>query len=189
MPRRPSALALCAPWLALAAGAAAEPDLPPEPQTPIHELRIGVLAHDVDHLWSGFRRESGVDVSAEVVFQRPGLPVLWGRLRPNLGVSISTRGDTSQLYAGGLWEIEGDSGLFFGAGLGAALHDGRLESRTREDQKELGSRVLFRVAFELGYAIARHHRLMASFAHVSNASLADPNQGLDTLGVRYGYRF
>ncbi len=27
------------------------------------------------------------------------------------------------------------------------------------------------------------------FAHVSNAYLGDPTEDLDTLGIRYGYRF
>jgi hypothetical protein len=189
MQRRLRAIALCGPLLAFAAAAEPEAASGDPAQRILYELRVGVLAHDVDHLWSGFRRESGVDLDAEIVFYRPGLPLLWGRLRPSLGASVNTRGDTSQLYAGALWELESSYGLFFAVGLGASLHDGRLESRSREDQKELGSRVLFRTAFDLGYAISPRHRLMATFAHVSNASLADPNQGLDTLGVRYGLRF
>jgi hypothetical protein len=27
------------------------------------------------------------------------------------------------------------------------------------------------------------------FDHISNAYLASPNEGMDTLGVRYGYQF
>ena len=158
-------------------------------QNIVSELRGGVLAHDVDHLWSGFRRENGIDWNGEIVFYRPGLPILWGRLRPMLGASINSRGDTSKAYAGALWELEWSTGIFFSAGLSAAIHDGRLDSRTRKDQKELGTRVLFRTSFDLGYSFNRHHRLMATFAHVSNASRADPNQGLDTVGARYGFRF
>jgi hypothetical protein len=30
---------------------------------------------------------------------------------------------------------------------------------------------------------------LVTFDHISNAELASPNEGLDTLGVRYGYRF
>jgi hypothetical protein len=187
--RRLRALALCGPLLAFAAAAEPEAASGDDGQQLLYELRVGVLAHDVDGLWSGFRRESGVDVNGEVVFYRRGLALPWGRLRPHLGLAVNTRGDTSQLYAGALWELEGESGLFFAAGLGASLHDGRLESRRREDEKELGSRVLVRASFELGYAITPRHRLMVTFAHVSNASLAHPNQGLDTLGARYGFRF
>ena len=154
----------------------------------IYELRAGVLAHDVDDLWSGSRRESGVDISGEVVFAHRGLPLLFGRLRPNLGATLNTRGDTSKLYAGLLMEWEHRWGIFFGVGAGGAVHDGKRETR-RSNRKALGSRVLFRVGFDLGMAFWHHHRLMLSFDHISNADLASPNQGLDTLGVRYGYRF
>ncbi len=80
------------------------------------------------------------------------------------------------------------SGIFMNVGVGAALHDGELEVG-RDDKKALGSRLLFRIPIEVGYAMNRHHRLSIAFAHVSNAYLADPNEGLDTLGFRYSYRF
>jgi len=154
----------------------------------IYELRAGVLAHDVDHLWSRSRNEEGVVVNSEIVFAHRGLPLLFGRLRPHLGSSINTVRDTSQFYAGALLEWEHDSGLFAGMGLGGAVHDGKTDTR-KKDRKELGSRVLFRVSLDLGFSVWHHHRLMLSFAHISNAYLASPNEGLDTLGVRYGFRF
>jgi hypothetical protein len=154
----------------------------------VYELRAGALAHDVDDLWSGSRRESGAAVSAEVIFAHDGLPLLFGRLRPNLGATLSTSGDTSKLYAGVLMEWSHRTGAFFDAGVAAAIHDGKTSGR-RRDRKTLGSQVLFRIGFDLGWTFRNHHRLMVSFDHISNAYLASPNQGLDTLGVRYGYRF
>ena len=154
----------------------------------IRELRGGALAHDVDGLWSGTRAESGVDWNAEVVLWRAGLGLRWGTLHPNLGVSVNDRGDTSKLYAGVLWDLEAPFGMFLNLGVGAAIHDGRRDT-SDDDRKQLGSRVLFRIPIELGYSITEHHRLMVTFDHVSNADLASPNEGLDTLGVRYGYRF
>jgi hypothetical protein len=153
----------------------------------IRELRVGVLAHDVDHLWSGSRAESGADWNGEVVFWRPGLSLPLGTLHPNLGVSVNDHGDTSKAYAGLLWDLQSQLGVFLDLGLAAAVHDGKLETRV-DDRKQLGSRVLFRVAFDLGYSITEHHRLMISFDHISNADTASPNEGLDTLGLRYGYR-
>jgi hypothetical protein len=166
---------------------ALEPDRPPLGGW-VSELRAGLLAHDVDHLWSGSRSESGVDVNAEIVFAHTGLRLLYGRLRPNLGATLSTSGDTSKIYAGALMEWSHRAGLFFDAGLGAALHDGKTSGDERH-RKTLGSQVLFRVGFDLGWTFWQHHRLMLSFDHMSNAGLATPNEGLDTLGVRYGYRF
>ncbi len=154
----------------------------------IRELRGGALAHDVDGLWSRTRAESGVDWNAEVVFWRSGLGLRWGTLHPNLGVSVNDRSDTSKLYAGVLWDLEAPFGMFLNLGVGAAIHDGRRDT-SADDRKQLGSRVLFRIPIELGSSITEHHRLMVTFDHVSNAELASPNEGLDTLGVRYGYRF
>jgi hypothetical protein len=153
----------------------------------LYEVKGGVLAHDVSGLWSGFNIEPGVTFNAEAVFA-PHLDVLWGAIRPNLGVSLTTAGGTSYGYGGAVYQIEGPWGLFFGIGLGAAVHDGRLEP-DRTDAKALGSRVLFHIPIEAGIAVTDQVRVSAYFEHVSNGYLASPNEGLDNLGVRLGYRF
>jgi hypothetical protein len=173
---------------AIAAGADPVEESPPALGGWIHELRAGVAAHDVSGLWSGYREESGADWSAELTLLRNGLVLPLGAVRPNLGIAINDHGDTNKVYAGALWEIESSIGVFFATGVGAAVHDGYLDKR-EPDRKRLGSRVLFRIPIEIGYAFGAHHRLMFAFDHVSNAGLADPNPGLDTVGVRYGYRF
>lgn len=154
----------------------------------LYEIRLGVLAHDVDGLWSGLRKEGGADFNAEIIFRNPSFPLLLGTVRPNSGLTVNNRGDTSKVYSGLLWEFEMKSGMFLNLGVGAAVHDGELETR-EEDKKGLGSRVLFRIPIELGYELNKRHRVSIAFDHVSNASLAHPNEGLDTLGLRYGYRF
>ena len=65
----------------------------------LHEIKFGVLHHDPGSLWSNFRRESGVDLNLEAIFS-PHIQVLGGTIRPALGGSINTVGDTSKLYAG-----------------------------------------------------------------------------------------
>ena len=154
----------------------------------IREVRGGVLAHDVGGLWSGFRREDGVDLNLEVTFAKPALAVLGGTVRPNIGGSLNNQGDTSKLYAGLYWEIAAANGVFFDLSLGAALHDGARRT-TNPNRKQLGARVLFRIPIEIGFAVTPQHRLSVLFDHLSNGYLAAPNEGLDTLGVRYGYRF
>jgi hypothetical protein len=152
------------------------------------EIRGGVLAHDVDNLWSHTRKEGGVDINAEAIFGRPRFPFLSGLVRANLGGSIHSRGETSKLYAGLLWEHQSRWGLLLDLGFGLAVHTGELES-DNVHRKWLGSRVLFRVAVEAGYALSETHRISILFDHISNANLKMPNEGMDTLGVRYGYRF
>jgi hypothetical protein len=154
----------------------------------LHVIRAGVLAHDVDDLWSGTRKEGGVDLNIEIIFNSPSFSLMSGNVRPNLGLSINTQGDTSKLYGGILWELETKSGIFLDLGIGVAVHDGKLDTN-QEDKKSLGSRVLFRFPIEIGYSIAKHHQISILFDHISNAFLVHPNEGLDTLGLRYGYRF
>jgi lipid A 3-O-deacylase len=151
------------------------------------EVRGGVLAHDVPDLWSGFRLERGVDVNAELLFGA-GLPILGGNLRPALGGSLNTEGYTSKAYADLRWELELPAHLFLGLGLGAALHDGYL-APSEPDRKALGARVLFHIPLELGVRLDARQSLSVYFEHTSNGSTARYNEGLDGLGVRYGYRF
>jgi hypothetical protein len=152
------------------------------------EIRGGVLAHDVDNLWSHTQKEGGIDYNAEVIFGRPRFKILSGLVRINLGASIHSQGETSKLYAGLLWEYQTRWGLLLDLGFGLAVHTGELESDNM-DRKWLGSRFLFRLALEAGFALNEHHRVSILFDHISNANLVLPNEGMDTLGIRYGYRF
>ena len=57
------------------------------------------------------------------------------------------------------------------------------------DRKAFGSRVLFHIPVELGYRFDQHNSLSVYFEHMSNAGLASSNEGMDFLGMRYGYKF
>jgi hypothetical protein len=81
-----------------------------------------------------------------------------------------------------------ENGIFVNSGVGLAVHSGQLESDDA-NKKQLGSRVLFRIPIELGFTIFERHRLSIMFDHMSNAYLANPNEGMDTIGVRYGIQF
>jgi hypothetical protein len=153
----------------------------------LYAIRTGILVHDVPW-WSRSSAEGGIDFNAEVGFKFPDYPLFDGRLNSNLGLSLNSRGDTSKVYSGLLWEHIWNSGMFLNFGLGLAVHNGQLESDD-DDQKQLGSRILFRIPIEIGLYITRHHGLSIMFDHISNAYLADPNEGLDTIGLRYSYRF
>jgi len=156
--------------------------------TILYGCRIGLLDHDVNGLWSGSRAEGGFDVNAEIVFKKPRFLLWRGSILPNLGVTLNNQGDTNTLYGGFIWEFVSKAGVFFNTGLGLAVQSGELE--TDDDQKKsLGSRILFRIPIEIGVTIGTCHRISILFAHISNAYLADPNQGLDVLGVRYGIQF
>lgn len=153
----------------------------------VHEVKLGALVHDMPDIWSGFRLERGGAINGEVVFNA-SLAAFGGHIRPVIGGTWSTAGDTSKAYAALKWEYETTAGIFFGVGIGAAVHNGIL-GPDEPDRKALGARYLFHFPFEVGYRIDRHHSLSVYFDHMSNGYTASYNEGLDTLGVRYGYRF
>lgn len=153
----------------------------------LHEMRLGVLIHDVG-LWGGNGREDGVDLNAELQFS-PSVQLLKGTLRPILGVTVNTSGNTSKIYGGGNLQYIWRNNYFFEIGAGLAAHNGEIDNSEVTDKNQLGSRICFRVVFEAGFTVANHHRFSLMFDHISNAYLADPNEGLDTFGVRYGYLF
>lgn len=160
----------------------------PSPAGPVREIRVGLAAHDVDGLWSGESREKGPDLCAEVIFNHSLFHLLSATAYPNVGADLNTQGDTSKVYGGFLLQWEPDSAFFFSTGLGLALHNGKRDTDST-NWKSLGSRVLFRIPIEFGYAVNRRHRIILAFDHMSNAGLASPNEGMDTLGLIYGYRF
>jgi lipid A 3-O-deacylase len=152
------------------------------------EVRVGYLANDVG--LTGPTYETGENVNLEMLFQSPdGLLESVFAPRPYLGASINNEGATSQVYLGLNWQLDLPVPHVFGSlGLGATIHDGEL-APDFEDRKALGSRLLFREAVELGARIGERHSLSLMFDHISNASMANYNEGLDSFGIRYGFRF
>jgi len=154
----------------------------------IHELKIGALAHDVPYMWSGFNKEPyNVDVNLEVMFA-PSIKLWGGSIRPALGATINFDGYTSKAYLDARWQRECANNMFYAVGLGIAVHNG--ETFTSDPEfKQLGRRVLFHPHAEIGYRLDGRLSVSLFFEHISNASTAAKNQGLDTLGIRLGYRF
>ena len=154
----------------------------------VSELRGGFGHHDSGVF--GRNEEDGQVVMIEARFA-PFTGGLWDKIwqpRPHLGVNINTEGDTSSLYIGLTWDWDIWRSAFVSFDLGGAVHDGELTT-SRLDRKELGSRILFREALELGYVFGNRHALSLRLDHISNANLADQNEGLETIAFVYGYRF
>lgn len=158
----------------------------------LYAVKVGALWHDVPELWSGFQVEPGAaDINIEAQFAAAwSMPWGWGSVRPVVGGTINTNGDTSHGYIDARWQMDGPSNLFFGFGVGAAVHDGEIGGAGADpSRKWLGSRVLFHVPAEIGYHLDTHNDISFYFEHTSNAYTQSYNEGLDRLGVRYGYRF
>lgn len=178
-------------FFVLAAPAAAEP------QELSTELKLGLLAHDVNpryvdgepSLFGNHIEPASVDINLEALFPPFFRPVLGGRLRPAIGVTINTAGGTSQAYADMRWQYELPSDIFFALGVGAAVHDGNIGPED-PDHRALGSRVLFHIPVELGVRVDERNSVSLFWDHTSNAGLnEDYNPGMDRVGLRYGYRF
>jgi len=154
----------------------------------IHEVKIGAQVHDVPYMWSGFNREPySVDLNIEMLLA-PSVALWGGRLRPAIGATINFEGYTSKAYIDARWQRELSRSIFYALGIGLAVHDG--ESFTSDpDRKQLGRSWLFHPNAEVGYRLNEHQSVSIYYEHISNASTAPKNHGLDTLGVRYGYRF
>ncbi len=151
----------------------------------ISEIRGGILAHHLVPTLT--HKEPGADINLEILFHSPDFLGVIGSPRPHVGFAVNTGGDTSQLYAGLTWEWDFWRNMFVSLALGGAIHDGDLDVRSN-DEKELGCRVLFRAAVELGYRFRQRHSLSLYIDQISNGGICDQNEGLELLGIRYGYR-
>jgi lipid A 3-O-deacylase len=171
--------------LALAAMGAAAP-AEAAGSGPISELRLGVMAHDQGIFSSN--KEDGVDINAEALFTDLGWLGEKIALRPHIGGMINTNGNTSYGYFG-LTATAPIGRLFFAEfSVGGAVHSGNLHDN-EIGRKDLGCRVLFRESLSFGVNIDEHNSIAAVADHISNANLCDKNEGLETVGVRYAYRF
>jgi lipid A 3-O-deacylase len=173
----------------------------------VSEVRAGLFAHDTGPFSA--RKEDGVDVNLELLFRSPGfLDIIWSP-RPHLGVSVNSAGDTSQAYLGLTWEYAFAGRWFVEFGFGGMVHDGHLVGIDDDGVilgKSLGCRVLFRGSLGVGYRFGERmrHAVIAHFDHSSNAGLCEKNtwdgtaggrqdfvinEGLESAGLQYGYRF
>ena len=178
-------LIICAMLLLPISGYTAETEK--EGSSYLYAIRGGIMIHDVNIL--GHSEESGADFNLELLFSSPDwLEWLWAP-HPHIGVAIHSQGDTHQVYSGLTWEKIFSNNIFLSLGLGLTLHSGARECSQRCNVKELGSDLLFRESLEAGYQINRHHSLSIIFFHISNAGLLSENDGMNHLGLRYGYSF
>lgn len=156
----------------------------------LSEIKLGALAHAYGPISDG--KESGTDINAEVLFQQPS----WGwwdtilAPRPTIGTSVNLNGFTDQLYGVLTWDWRPVRHFFTDFSFGLSLNDGERLKKPGSKDRALGSHILFRSGLELGYQITCNHNISLAYSHISHAKLLnDENAGLDTLGVRFGYRF
>ena len=152
----------------------------------LSEIRGGILVHD-EGLFSR-NKEDGIDTNFEVLFKSPSILDAVYSPRPHLGATLNSAGNTSQAYLGLTWDWDFYRDYFLNFSLGGAIHSG--EKVTDDPKtKSLGCSVLFRESLDLGYKVSGPHSVMLHLDHISNAKLCSTNEGLETFGLRYGYKF
>ena len=167
------------------------------------EIRLGALMHDYGPFSSN--EEDGFDGIIEMLFLSPKALSFISSPRPHVGISYNSSGDTSYAYGGLYWEWPFWEDWFAGFSLGGMVHDGHLVGdKDGKLRKSLGCRMLFREAINFGYRFKKRHAIMMHLNHNSNASLCEKNtrdgtaegrhnvvlnEGLESLGIQYGYMF
>jgi hypothetical protein len=154
------------------------------------ELRFGASTS----IQGGDEHEDGIFPEVTVFFDPfdHGAATDWkqqlARPRVNLGTSIGTQGEATQVFAGFAWTVNFNEKIFAEAGFGGVWHNGELDNN--DDGPELGCRVLFHEYLGAGYNITQHWNVVAQVAHSSHANLCDgPNNGMTRAGLQVGYKF
>lgn len=152
----------------------------------VSEVRFGYLGHDLGVF--GSKKENGQDGNFEVAFVSPDFLRFIGSPRPFVGASLNNNNETNIYYGGLGWTFQLWRGLFLNVSEGLAGIT-RSPDPGRPDRKELGSKELFRESVEIGWAY-KHDRISLMLDHISHGTMfGHKNQGLDTGGIRYAYRF
>lgn len=172
----------------------------------VSEIKGGVLtqsssvadSQDTGQFWLQ-KDESGASLNGEILFNGPDWFTHIYTPRIQLGGNVSTTGETDYAYTGLYWDTDVAYDFYLAGFFGLAAHDGVIDRAPtdprRADDRLLGSRVLFHLGPEVGYNFDNHHNLSVTWKHLSNGWMLNgfdssgPNEGLDQVGVRYGYKF
>lgn len=142
-------------------------------------LRYGAIMSPQEH-----EQKPGANI--EYIF---GNEYTFLRLKPHVGVNISTFGHASALYTGLVVTRRYGESFMMELALGFAVHNGRLKESENKRGRILGSRFLFRESISFGYYYTENKFASLFVDHVSNANTAPPNHGITNVGIRLGMDF
>ena len=176
----------------------------------ISELIVGFWRHDPEQ---DNNESDTLDINAEIIFRKLRFFDVKNSIadfvlspRPLIGGSLNNKNKTHTVYAALNWRYIFANDVFIAFSFGAAYHTGSLDRATRQcffpevcgqpgnrafddTRREitLGSAVLFRQSIAFGYRFTRRQSISFYGAHMSNGGLADDNDGMNFVGIRYGY--
>jgi lipid A 3-O-deacylase len=174
----------------------------PSANAGVNEIHVGVMDHNscVTNCKNA-DKEDGPNVEFQVSFDSPGFLSWAGSPQPYLMASFNTGGDTSFAGAGLEWRWNFAGNWALEPGVGVVIHDGETNNPFANGTPEaaafsdehvlLGSDVLFRTSLGLTYDFEGPWEAQIFYEHLSHGQIfaSGRNQGLDELGVRFGYQF
>lgn len=150
----------------------------------VDSVILGAFAHEIAN-----DEEDGVDANLEVRF-RPFFGRSWAiEFLPTVGATVNLSGDTNAAYAGATARYRLTDSFFVEGFFGLTLHD--TDTPVDTDGLDLGCKLLFREGAGLGYQSGKHS-LGIYISHASHGGIIcdkDENDGMTSLGLRYGYHF
>ena len=151
---------------------------------PFDSAYIGLSLHD-----AGSNGENGLDGNFELRFD-PLFGKSWAiDILPTIGGSISFGDGANTGYLGATARYMLTDSFFVEGFFGLTLHDA--DTPRDSNEADLGCALLFREGVGLGY-LRGAHALSLYASHVSHGNILcdeDENNGLTSIGVRYGYHF
>jgi len=155
-----------------------------ESESVFDSVVVGAFAHEISQ-----DEEGGVDGNVELRL-RPLFGRDWAiEILPTLGGTVNFGGDTNTAYAGATARYRFAESFFVEGFFGFAIHDA--DTPTDANGLDLGCKVLFREGAGLGY-LSGPHSLGIYVSHASHGDIlcdADENDGMTSVGLRYGYHF
>lgn len=178
-PQKPSPWAHVATVAAVAAGIALGlvPPATAAPAVGVDEIAVGTGISGV------LDNDTTSEASVEVRFGRFSIPHLprWLRLQPIAGAMVNGAGG-GIAYAGARLPFELGKRWTVAAYSGIGLYE-------RAGGKELGGAFEFRSGLEAAVRVGARSQVGATFYHLSNAGIYDPNPGIESLELVYTVRF
>ncbi len=176
--------------------------LAPAARADIAEIHVGVMAHNIcvtDCKNAG--KEDGPNVEFQVSFDSPAFLSWAGSPQPYVMASINTAGETSFGGFGLEWRWEFADGWALEPGFGYIIHNGETNNpfpngspqaqAFADEHVLLGSEDLFRTSLGLTRDFEGPWEAQLFFEHLSHGQIlgSGRNQGLDQIGIRFGYQF
>jgi hypothetical protein len=153
----------------------------------LSEMRLGMLRHDAG-VFVSRKEEHSIDINFELLLHSPDFMKYVLSPRPHIGVTGNTNGNTSQAYLGLTWDFDLFDELFLEMSLGGSIHNSKTDSRD-PNKKNLGCRGLYRGSASLGYRFTERQSLSVMVDHASHNEYCKKDDGIDSFGLRWGYRF